>query len=449
MFSVNAFLPKTEVSMEAIDFQWDRDDVKDIVETIDRIRQEGWNDRNIKASGLDEKVTAMVGAKVNIGAFEGANAYVEFPKALGDHPFYRSYMDYYGIDWEADTKAQTVFMKKHENFHWRVNRTTGRIEGAPEHYEHIIKLGTEFYHKNTPYKFTSEELAAILFHELGHLVSFYEWGYRQSITNFVLTGFVQAVIGAKENADKMNYIFELQQEHGIGKGSEKAILNAKNEDELRVVMYNECIEKSRSDLGLNIYEVRSWESLADQYVSRMGLGVHLAKGMNKLDRAWHTERRTRWGNAVSFAATMTIYLASTFYTGLLAAAALSGGGSIPLALVCFAFVQLVLLSNMYAESKIQQSVYDNPKRRVEVIRLETVARLKDAKDRDTRKMVAMEIEAIDELLENYEDALGVFQWFGKTFFPAGRKAYRSLKGQQLLEDFSNSNLNYLAAKLEG
>lgn len=437
-----------QVSMEAIDHQFNRDDIEELVKAVAKARETRFTQSSVDLSGMAELIQRITKLKVIINVTQDVNAAVIFPKALKNHPFYTEWMRVFEQTDGVDPHKQELYLKKHGNFPFRVDLRTGYVEGAPTEYNHVMNLGVGLFGKNNTFRLTSEELAAIILHELGHLVTFYEWGYRQSCTNFLLAAVCETIFAEKDKDARLNFIYKVQEETGHLRGLEKTLSELDDVEKMRAIVYSSEQQRARSDLGENIYDIRSWEALADQYVTRMGKGKALASGLSRLDAAYSAETRSRWATFASASLTVIGYLATTWFTGLIVGLTVAFAPVfLPLAVVNFIWVQFDFYMTAFS-SDPNAKKYDTDMKRIQVIRKELVSRLKSAPDRETKKVVMDEIKMIDVILKDYRQELAMGRAVLSVVTPTGRKQYRQKKTQQLLEELANSELLVSAELLE-
>lgn len=414
-------------SMEAIDFQFDTKLIDKVIKTIDKFREGPATTKALRACGLQEAIKECSGLTTELEIVSEMNAAVLFPKSLRNHPFFEEYMREY-----VSTGHERKDVKQIGKFSAGVDLRTGKVHGTIADHKHEIMIGLPIIGKGSG--FSTRSVAAIIMHEVGHLFTFYEYANRVSSTNFLLTDIVDRVIKEPDTRQKMLIIKEATQE-GLLRGGEKALLEAKTMDQARVVAYNTEVNRSRSDLGIDIYDIRAWEQLADQYASRFGLGRDLIAGLNKMEKDYGYEKVVTWSQVASqcvfivIGSAFSVLALTTLWTAWLGALFLLGIG--------LAFC-----------GEAQARVYDDPRKRFEVIRKEMIARLKTAPTKEIRKATIADIDAVDLIIADYQDGYGAIEFIQQRFYPSGRKTYRSIQSQQLLEDFANSELLLAASRLE-
>lgn len=400
-----------EMGMESIDFQFDEKYIALLRAELKTIQKQDFTETNIAESNFSKILEDMTGLKIRFEVFSGVNAAVFWPKSFSNHPFYGDFERNYTSN--ASTKKDLSTMQVSS---YGIDLKKGKIYGTLTKHVHKMRLGTGIFSAKANY--TVDEALAILFHEVGHLMSFYEWAYRLNSTNYLLSEFTKRLLEANIS-DRMVIITKANKQ-GLCKDVKKELLAAKTADEVRVLVMDSQVRASRSDLGTNIYDVRGWEMLADQYVVRLGLGASLHTGLRKFGGI--DTITSRW---VKFTAESIFYIAATV-------------AAVVVNPLIFAFLILVFIIPV---DHINY-VYDTPFQRLKVIRQQTIARLKVAPTPEAKKVIMAEIAAMDAISEKDVASLNVVQFIQKTFFPFGRARYRNLRTQQVLEQLANSELSY-------
>lgn len=406
-------------SLEAIDFQFNRDDIARFKTAFTELGKDFSKENANKL--IAPLVKEICGLTVDFAIDGAVNAAVHFPKSIKSHPFYDEIIREYTSD-----SAQRKTYRKKNDFWIAVDRRNGQIRGTPTKFTHHMVLGAGIFDDDTVKgsKATGVMRAAVIAHEIGHLVGFYEWAHRLTTTNFLLGGFVEELVTATDKKQRLTVIRNVQKD-GLLKGIDGELLSAKTADEIKLLVYQSERERSRYDLGTDIYDPRNWEAIADQYVSRMGLQLGLAQAA---DLFFYGKRRDAY---------IEMALSYAFAIGITAAAGAVGG----------VFIPLVGLLAFFGSGQ-HAFIYDDPKKRVDLIRKETIKRMKVAPDAETKRVLLKEIDAIDVIANKFVDVVGFYQFVGRTFFPVRRGEYRKIAAQKLLEDFSASELNVAAARLE-
>lgn len=401
------------ISLEAIRFQPNKEFGEALEAEIKALRSEGATRKKIKASKLTEITKKYTGLSINYVGDEQTNAYIMFPEVDSNHPFFTSG----GTTAWTNTKETDRLEKKNPVMAFEVDLARGRVGGVISEIEHKSGIGLPLI--NGDFGFTVKECVAIILHEIGHALSFYEFYFRVMSTNYLLTHFAEDLVGAADDVKKA-YVVKEYRDTGAALTSAKEMAKTDNADEVRMHVIADSIREAKSTLGVDIYDQRGWEQLADQYATRWGYGKEIVTGLDRMYNAFGMATKASWVNNV---------IGTVVMLGIGPA-----GWAISL--------MILLLADT------QGRVYDEPKKRFEVIRKELISNMKVAKG-DARKSIREDIVQIDEILKDYEDWRSVFQFVQAHFgMINGRRQHRSITAQQLTEYFANSEVNLLAQRFE-
>lgn len=300
----------------------------------------------------------------------------------------------------------------------------------------LTKTATFTRNSGLPLAFTSEEIAAIILHETGHVFTTMEYVSRTTRTNQALAAMSRGLDGSIKD-EKRRVVFKRIGDIQKFKPNEiEELTKCKSEADLSVIFMNATIRNCRSQIGGSIYDVNSCEYLADQYASRFGAGMHLVTGLDKIYRYYNI--------------IVNIY----FTIGLL--------------MIAFRFARILLIGDVFMIGLMvtsllygaimgpdkESEIYDNPESRIRRIKLQSVERLKNKEIGEDEK--AMHLDAIkvaDEVMAGYnssflKDGLKVGEWMAFLVRPAFRKAHNVEMLQKELEKFAGNDLFTQAAKLK-
>lgn len=298
------------------------------------------------------------------------------------------------------------------------------------------------------YKFTAEEVAAIILHEVGHAFSYIDSIARVYRRNIILESHLTEFCKpGQDRKQKIKLISYLKAEKILGdtfKNDE--IADLPNDKATAVIIQGQSMHSlSKQDPNSLCYDSTSFEAAADQYAVRMGAGVHLASGLGKMYEKQYLGIWNRFVRFISF----------TFHLINLAWLTCN-------ALLTFGLTEIVMrwMSNyipiwtitQYIERSlnIYFSSYDQPKDRLERIRREIIGYFKSGKiDKDVQKRMLDQLDLItkqikDSGIDNY-DTSRVEYWMLRMF-SFMRNNVSEKEKQQLREELINNSLYADAAR---
>lgn len=317
-----------------------------------------------------------------------------------------NYQEYVGVKGPEEAKLGFVDFKN------------GRIGGWFSEIMHDIGVGEWFM--NDHKTFTAGELVGGILHELGHVFYFYAMLDYAMSTNYYMDFLAKEAFMQPTPEKRVAFLTEKQLRKGDLKRLDEA-KTATTQDQLSIVLFKEATDNAKSQLGLPAYDMRGWEFLADRFAIQQGYGNQVSSFIYKIED-WVGDlnqlSNNRW---LSVLVTVLCILASLIY---------------------FPVTLLVL-----ASFDLQFDIYDKTKQRHKVIRKGIIQNLKYVDEKD-KKEILRQVDEMDKRLLKYgEDQRGLWEFLQATFGPTGRKKYRSITTQKLLEHFANSELRVAAERL--
>ena len=270
---------------------------------------------------------------------------------------------------------------------------------------------------------TPREIAAIVLHEVGHGFTTIEYADRSVTTNQVLAG-----VSAAMRSEEPSFIAQTYASaaHLLRMTSEQraALEECKDANGAAVLLATIAMEKSKSELGLNVFDVNACEQLADQFAARCGAAKDLVTALAKFPNT--TQSAFGYWSKQAY-----ITLALGFAAAWV---------SVPLVLG-IVFVGVLLQDKEY-------ELYGSFHTRMSRLRNELVQKLKDRRlsaDDKTQTLVA--VEQLNRMLDqqaNRLDAFGALAYILKSDY---RKAHNYGVLQRFLEDTTHNQLFVHSAKL--
>lgn len=268
----------------------------------------------------------------------------------------------------------------------------------------------------------SDEIAAVILHEIGHIMSYFEMMAYTFSTAFILMDTVERLTNAKSTEERFKIVDKLETATGVTISNKDIVVQAEPKTQI-ISIYNDLYEYSRSQFGSSVYDKRSWESLADQFAARMGMTRQLATGVGKL-----VTNGTPMKKVSSF---------TLFFMGIIKVTALVLITYLTPALGVFLVIGTLLLLTLDPFDE----VYDRPRERIGRIRNEIFAALK-AKDMpdDMRARLNADLLAIDATMKDIYSNEGLHD---KIWLLLSSNARDQKKRRQILEDLESISNNEL------
>lgn len=255
-----------------------------------------------------------------------------------------------------------------------VDLNTGKLLGG---FKKIVSRFFFQYHLfNEP--FTAEEAAAIILHEVGHMVTFYYMATKY----FILSNWALKDIsdGYNNNADinkRRLLLTQLKDKTKKEWLDIEKLLKAKDETTLISMLLLDVQQEVTSDLGTPEYNMVGYEFLADQYATKCGAGRALITG---LDRLGDRRKKSQGFYYQLEIMPLTIVLGTAFFS--------------------FIAAGLLVAAWAYAyDPRDRRQKYNSPEDRITRIRLQMVARLNSKElSKEARELARAELEELDKTI---------------------------------------------------
>lgn len=412
----------TQLSLEAIAYQKDTRLFNEMVLAIRSIRENKQRivgnpkrDYNIFAeSKIEERLFKLTGIKIKMqsGWYMGPNAYVIPPQLDVNHPL----MDDVRRNFISNDDAVKRIRKAKGAVAGHIDLEKGRVSGIYSEIRSTVFVAGQLLQDKT---FTVEESAAIFLHEIGHLMSYYEFLGRNVVLQHVMGDLVREFTDGVSMQHRVEILEATADTLELDAVDPDAVAKVKKTETVQTLILSEYANKWNSATKTHLYDQRTWEAMADQFVARVGAARHLATGLDKLMRIVGSD---------AYRSNLEFLVLETF-RGLI---------MLPLA---------PLLAMVMALSEPWE-VYDPPGERLQRIRRDLVNATKDSKiDKEYRRRLQDDIDEINRLLEGIKDRETFMMVIWKTVFPGIRKQVNRGKMIQELEALANNEMFAMANKL--
>lgn len=430
--------PRSKISLETIEYQNDNigADMEQIVGSLQRKILDGVYTESTHISGskevrdLTNVIMERFGLLVKFIVEGGIAAVLPF-YVNRNHIFLRNY-----ARGQVDIKKQTTFLETAHGKKGTVNLQKARVGGFFSECE--ILLVMNFDHLFKVYKLTPAEAVAILFHELGHAFTVFEYSDRLEVANQVLQDVAKVVTSKKTSTDRVYIYRQLKTLNAQITEAEVEKLVSGNRIIGDLTWFKLVIGTVTSQLTNEVYSRTSSEQMADNFVSRMGYYRAFVSGYEKTNSLAELEKdksliKTRQLTDI-ISITLPIVLAAVTSPALLS-----------LALLTYLVTFAVLASS---GENHKDYTYDELKIRYKRVRNEAVNRLKDLNcPTEVVRPILDDIYFMDKIIsETYRVSLAS-EKIANFIFKSAKDAKASVDEQQLLEDLAMNDLFIASAEL--
>ena len=340
---------------------------------------------------------------------------IEVPTLDRNHPFLSPDVR----KWVNRADGLVLLSHANEAVKGTVNLQTGKVTGVFTDRIYTLFFPTEMLST----RYTDGECAAGVLHEIGHLFTYCEYAARTVSTNQVLAGMAKALDKSETVQEREIVLRKVKDVLRLQELDPVQLAHVTDDKAVETVVLTNIVQQSRAEIGSNIYDMTTWEALADQYASRQGAGADLVTALYKLNKGTLAQR-----SAVGY------YALEGLKLGLFAAS------------VFFLPLAIVPLIMVIADS--HDLTYDTPEVRYKRIRNQLVEALKaktiPAPD---KKAYLDDLAAVDAVLETVKDREQFFGWLYNLVSFKYRKRVSDVELAQELESYASNNFFVEALKL--
>lgn len=286
-----------------------------------------------------------------------------------------------------------------------------------------IVLTTAFFEAS---RYTAAEIAAIYAHELGHAFTSFTMTAMMVKTNHAIRAVRQALDGTQDKTIRYEILTKHENQNGVAIPNKDKLAKDGGDIHATIFLFKAYQEKYRNEYGLDLYDRRSSEYLADQYVGRLGGAMALASGLDKLFR--DGGHPSYW----SFLMFTVVELAKVVFTAYTM------------------FITPLILMMMGDPLTLGETArYDPPGARIRRIKHQAVDSLKKKSlTPELRQQIVAEIRAIEQIESQIKDRNTLYDSLYGFIFPWAARVRKDINEQKLLEELGNNDLYVSAATLK-
>lgn len=345
---------------------------------------------------------------------------------LGDSDF----KDYYTKD------ANKVIKKLEENEKTFVDLKNAKVGGAFSTVPTQIYMG---FRQLKDLNLTAREVAAVFMHEVGHAFVAYELAFNTIQTNQILLALHKSLVAKDQKL--FEYSLKLTEKRlGPSSGVYNELKEETDTTVVTTVVMAKIQEKRVSELGTAAYDKTTYEALADNFATRMGLGRELVTSLEKIHRLYGSPE---YSGETRFIYNM-IQITVASYFMLLGAAM----GSVFLMIVGAPLFFLITWS--VSDGAEDQNVYDKLKIRYKRVREQLISRLKvKSLAPDLVKNILEDLKVLDKIIEQAGEFNSILNVVGNIIYPSNWILSSRKNTQRRLEELAANDLFIKAAQLRG
>lgn len=183
------------------------------------------------------------------------------------------------VDIDNDDFEAIKFIRKPDIIKGTVDLEKGKLGGIFSEINCKLCITTSYFNGT----FEADEIAEKISHEIGHIFVYFACLVDVVTYNYAIRSSVSRILNQPSEKLRINLIEDIGRELGVDFNYDTVKL-ANSKTSLYNVMVTETAIARRNETGSENYANHSWERLADNFVTRMGGGSALARGIEKLDK---------------------------------------------------------------------------------------------------------------------------------------------------------------------
>lgn len=352
------------------------------------------------------------------------NAYFIIPHLDKNHPFLKQM----GIEeWgNSGVTLQSIRESSSKCKDAGVDLRTGRVKGYFKQVKITIVLAHNLFADK---KYKTEHICGIYAHELGHAFTYFEYFGNIIRRSILIDQAAKTVMDNSYNSEsKVKLLQEVEKQLGTQNLQlEKTINLPSNKAKIRVeqvLITDDLFNHTRTESSTPYYDARNIEQLADQFCVIHGMGKWQAEALTVIYKHY---RDPSVVSATEFVVVelikVTLFILMSFLNPFLVL--LYGLTFIPM-----------------------PEWYDKPKQRIESLKRQMISILKNCKDPLVKEKLLADVQAMEQLLEEYSHRSSIFELYLNHLNPVGRRMYKEENFRKQIESYLNNDLFYKAAEFE-
>lgn len=352
------------------------------------------------------------------------NAYFIIPHLDKNHPFLKQM----GIEkWgDSGVTLQSIRESSSKCKDAGVDLRTGRVKGYFKQVKITIVLAHNLFADK---KYKTEHICGIYAHELGHAFTYFEYFGNIIRRSILIDQAAKTVMDNSYNSEsKVKLLQEVEKQLGTQNLQlEKTINLPSNKAKIRVeqvLITDDLFNHTRTESSTPYYDARNIEQLADQFCVIHGMGKWQAEALTVIYKHY---RDPSVVSATEFVVVelikVTLFILMSFLNPFLVL--LYGLTFIPM-----------------------PEWYDKPKQRIESLKRQMISILKNCKDPLVKEKLLADVQAMEQLLEEYSHRSSIFELYLNHLNPVGRRMYKEENFRKQIESYLNNDLFYKAAEFE-
>lgn len=421
-------MSKVSVAVEAAAFKNNTHFHDKLTALFQAVRDDGGSTESFAKLGMPAAIFEATGVSVRISIIEDWSANMGVVLAQLDKnsaiiPEIRR-----SIGGDSTLIAVQKLNKNH--FTVGVDRTAGKVTGGMSLLTHQLIITSGMMNSE---KYTAGMLSAGLIHELGHVYSYSERITDLFTINYAIYSAAEEMFKMSDPSKRVELISEFDKYMGVNIPDKENIVNS-SRTEVTTHLCCEVIKQRRNAEGDMTYSYRGFEQSSDQFVTRHGAGLDLARTISQMEKDGFFRAST---NSWPLHLSLELFKSVLFVAEMVAIVHTS-----PLLIIAPAIALLV--------SRPMDKIYDEPRARMERIKRDMMAELKNGNlNMSRRETILSDLAYLEPIAATINDKRTMWEAIWAYIIPAGNEARKRMEFQQSLEKLTSNELYVASALFSG
>lgn len=393
----------------------------DLVEEVAALRKVGdYSQDTMEKCMMAEIIRTHTGMNITFMVNEevGMNAFARIPSLDNNHPFFgQKGFEVWFTGEQGKVRVEEGPMTG------AVDIKNYKISGDLTKVECPIVVGLALLKSSD---FTNEEIAAIILHETGHHFTYFQLLGNIIRDSWLISNASKIAIGSESPEVKTKVLVQTKEQLGIEKLNIPSLLasaHATRKDTVEYVLVSNSLLRENSQSKTNYYDARTVEQIADAFVAYNGLGRPLASALVKFSKM-DDKLASR---------SMPVYIVAELFKTLF---------------TLFMFFTLPITTIIWLIGMVPGAkVYDDPEARINTLKQQLNASLRQTKLASEKASIVEEIKAIEACQKELNDKRNFYTMIYEAITPIGRKRHDQEKQQEMIKNLVFNDFQAKALQL--
>lgn len=288
--------------------------------------------------------------------------------------------------------------------------------------------------------YTPEERAAVVLHEIGHILGTYECMSHEAILSLQLASVVAAWMGKGQNT-RAHVIAQVAELNGMTFDDPESLVADDDPGRVCSVIAAMAVRKHRSELGLVHYDAVAFEQMADAFAARHGAGRALVTALDKGNRSFPMLLRNKGYRPSTLSALSSVMMFGSLMAGIVVS---------PLAATVGAAtgIGFITMSSFMMAGSFSVGNYEEPSERYKSVYREIISSLKGGSvSPGTIAKITSDLDEIEKVIGTLKKDYGIVN-FQRWILGIISGSNKEIKIRKQYEELANNPLFLKAQQLK-